>query len=85
LDQPAEAVYVRYVGDPALNNYQVYAHCLDDGRPSAVPVEITHRWTEGSEARSKSVQVRGPGTYEVFTEGDPVDESITISVPSAAK
>ena len=26
------AVYVGYVGDPALNNFRIYAHCLDDGR-----------------------------------------------------
>ncbi len=32
LDRPAERVYVRYVGDPALNNFHLYAHCLDDGR-----------------------------------------------------
>jgi hypothetical protein len=85
LDQPAENVYARYVGDPALNNFQVYAHCLDDGRMSAAPVEITHRWTEGGVAKTQSVQLRGKGNYEVLAAGDPVDESIAIAVPSAAR
>jgi len=81
-DQRAERLFVRYVGDPAVNNFQVYAHCLDDGRESAGPVSITHAWTEGGRARSKTVSLRGPGSYEIVAERDPTDESIEMSVPS---
>jgi hypothetical protein len=55
LDEPARAVYVRYVGDPALNNVQVYAHCLDDFRRSDSPVTITHAWTEPAVRRSRPI------------------------------
>jgi len=82
--KPPKRLFVRYVGDPAVNNFQVYAHCLDDGRESAGPVSITHVWREGSRARSKTVTLRGPGSYEIIAERDPVDELIEISVPSDA-
>ena len=47
LERAAEQVYVRYVGEPALNNFHIYAHCLDDARPSARPVRITHTLARG--------------------------------------
>ena len=61
LDRPAERVYVRYVGDPALNNFHIYAHCADDARPSARPVAITHAWREaGAEKRDRAAPAAGP-------------------------
>jgi hypothetical protein len=82
LEKPAESVLVRYVGDPALNNFCVYAHVLDDGRRSAVPVRITHVWTEKGLRKSKSVALQQPGPYSVVAGSGPADESIEISVPS---
>jgi len=82
LDRPAERVYVRYVGDPSLNNFCLYAHCLDDGRTSARPAMITHRWREPDGPKSYAVTLRQPGAYEVPVAGEPVCESIEIAVPS---
>jgi hypothetical protein len=82
LDPPAARVYVRYVGDPALNNFHVYAHCLDDGRASARPVTITHRWHEPSGPKSQTVTLKQPGPYEITTGGEPLCDSIEIAVPS---
>jgi hypothetical protein len=82
LAEPAERVFVRYVGDPALNNFHVYAHCTDDGRPSAGPVKITHTWLDGGRRKTRTVTLRGPGQYEIDAGADPADESIEISVPS---
>ncbi|MGA2033211.1 MAG: hypothetical protein ABSG68_13215 [Thermoguttaceae bacterium] len=82
LDRPAARVYVRYVGDPALNNFHLYAHCLDDGRASARPVTITHRWRQPDGPRSRTVTLVQPGAYEVAVDAEPVCESIEIAVPS---
>jgi hypothetical protein len=83
LENSADAVYVRYVGDPALNNFQVYAHCLDDHRRSDSPVVITHAWTEDGVARTSVVRLQEPGEYEITTGADPRNDWIEIAVPSA--
>ncbi|HUT11697.1 MAG TPA: hypothetical protein VMY42_14445, partial [Thermoguttaceae bacterium] len=82
LKQPAERVFVRCFGDPAVNNFRVYAHCLDDGRPSATPVRITHVWEEDGRQKTKTVSLESPTSYEIVTDTEPTDESIEISVPS---
>jgi hypothetical protein len=85
LSQPAKVVYLRYVGDPGVNNLRIYAHCVDDRPPAPEPVVITHAWTEKGAAKNKTVTLEKPGPYEVVAKGDPVDESIAISVPSSRK
>jgi hypothetical protein len=84
LDRPADRVFVRYVGDPAVNNFHVYAHCRDDGRPSARPVTITHTWREGDAPKRRTATLQEPGPYEIAVEGDPVCASVEIAVPSDA-
>ncbi len=82
LPQPAERLFVRYVGDPALNNIYIYAHCVEKPRPSRRPVVITHVWQESGQRKRKTVELKGPGTYQIVAASDPVDESIEIAVPS---
>src|SRR5262245_48212430 len=82
LDVPARAVFVRYVGDPAVNNIRLYAHCLDDPPRVSAPVRVTHRWTESGESKSKQVDLAGSAEYEIVTGTEPVDESIEIAVPA---
>ena len=82
LEKSAEAVFVGYLGDPALNNFRIYAHCLDDGRASAQPVTITHAWRKPSGPKRQTVTLKQPGPYEITTEGEPVCESIEMAVPS---
>jgi len=84
LKQPAQRVFVRYFGDPAVNNFRVYAHCLDDGRRSAAPVRITHVWQEDGRQKTETVSLRSPAAYEIVTNAEPTDVSIEISVPSDA-
>ncbi|MCL4205024.1 MAG: hypothetical protein KJ000_21290 [Pirellulaceae bacterium] len=84
LEDPANAVYVRYVGDPALNNVQIHAHCLDDYRRSDSPVVITHAWTEGDASRTATVRLQEPGEYEVMAGAEPRNDWIEIAVPSAS-
>ncbi len=82
LPEPAERVYVRYVGDPALNNVHLYAHCLDDGRATVPPIRITHAWKENGTRKTKTVSLRGPGSYDVATDAEPENESVEIAVAS---
>jgi hypothetical protein len=82
LDQPAQRLYLRYMGDPALNNFHVYAHCVDDGRRSTKPVTITHVWREPSGPKTQTVTLAQPGPYEIVAQDQPTCESIEIRVPS---
>jgi hypothetical protein len=83
LDEPAGTVYVRYVGDPAVNNLQIYAHCLDEGpRPDPPGIVVEHAWTEAGERKSRRIELDRPGEYEILAGADPMNESVEISVPS---
>jgi hypothetical protein len=85
LDAPAAAVFLKYVGDPAVNNVRVYAHCVADRPCPSGPVRITHAWRERGELKSKTVDLEKPGSYEVVCEDDPADESVEISVPTTRR
>jgi hypothetical protein len=82
LEKPAEKLFVRYVGDPAVNNFRIYAHAVDDRPQAPSPVVITHVWSDREGQKSKRFELDGPGGYEVECGPEPVDESIEIAVPS---
>ncbi len=82
LDSPARTVLIRYVGDPAVNNIRLYAHCLEDSPRAPAPLVITHRWTENGVSKSKQIELVGAGQYEIVTEAEPVDESVEIALSS---
>jgi hypothetical protein len=85
LSEPARALFVRYTGEPAVNNVRLFAHCVDDQpRPSA-PVLVTHVWSESGVRKSRQVKLDGPGKYEIEVSAEPVDESIEMAVPSMAR
>ena len=83
LDAPAKTVYLRYVGDPGVNNLRIFAHCVEDAAPAPSPVRITHAWKEKGVLKTKVVNLEKPGPYEVTTDDDPIDDSIEIAVPSS--
>lgn len=82
LAAPVRTVYLRYVGDPGVNNLRIYAHCMDDQPRIGSPVVITHRWTESGALKTREVRLDKPGSYEVTTVGEPVDESIELAISS---
>jgi hypothetical protein len=82
LPAPAKTVFIRYTGDPGVNNLRIYAHCLADAPRPRSPVVITHAWREGSQLKTKTVRLEQPGPYEITAEDDPVDEYIEMTVPS---
>ena len=85
LERPAKAVFVRYVGDPAVNTVRIDAHCVDDRPRGANPVRITHEWTEAGERKTHEVVRRAPGAYEVVAGGDQVNVSIEMAIPSVRR
>jgi hypothetical protein len=82
LDAPANRLFVRYMGDPALNNFRVYAHCLDDSRRSDSPVTVVHAWRENGGLEIRRVALDDQGEYEIDVAGEPDDEFIELAVPS---
>jgi hypothetical protein len=84
-DAPSPVVFVRYVGDPAVNNLRIFAHCVEERAPAASPVRVTHAWKEKGELKTRSVTIERPGPYEVVTEDDPEDEWIELSIPTATR
>jgi hypothetical protein len=85
LDKPAGTVYIRYVGDPGVNNLRIFAHCVEEKPALTTPVTITHAWREKGELKRKTVSLEKPGPYEVTADDDPVDEYVELSVPSASR
>ncbi len=82
LDVPAKKVFIRYVGDPALNNIRIYGHCVDEKARPAGPIQIHHGWREAGVVKQKRVTLRGPGFYTITCEEDPQDTFIRLAVPS---
>jgi hypothetical protein len=85
LDSPLKTVFIRYTGDPGVNNLRIFAHCVADTPPMRSPVTITHAWREKGELKTRAVTLRKPGPYAVTVEGDPVDEYVELSIPSGAR
>ena len=83
LEEPAPAVYIRYVADPAVNHLRIYAHCLPDQPSLPSPMVITHGWRERGEPKTKTIQLEEPGGYEIVCDEEPENEYIQFSVPSS--
>lgn len=83
LDQPADAVYVRYDGRPALNSYRLLAHCIDDVPAPGTPLQVTHRWTEDGQPREHSQTLEGnAASYQIQAGAQPINASIELAIPS---
>lgn len=82
LDTPADTIHVRFTGDPALNNFAVYAHCLSLRPHLPPPVTVTHVWKENDVIRQAQLILQQPGDYEVTVDGDPINESVELAIAS---
>jgi hypothetical protein len=85
LPVPAKSVYVRYMGNPGVNNLRIFAHCLADSPHKRSPVVITHAWREGGDLKTKTVRLDRPGPYEITAAAEPVDESVELAIPSSTR
>ena len=83
LDRPAQRVYVRYVGDPALNNFHTLRPLLGR-RPRLGPAGDDHASlarVRRRQAPHGHARAAGPLT-RWHVDAEPVCESIEIAVPS---
>ena len=81
LDTPAEVVYVRYVGDPALNTMRACLH-LTPPAPQDLAVAITHGYTLDGKMTEKTVKMNAPGDYTVDCPGKVENVFIRMEKPS---
>ncbi len=83
LDAPARTIYLRYFGDPAVNNIRVYLHCIENQpRPASGPLRVRHGWREDGALKTESPTLNAQGEYTITCEKDPSDEFIELAVPS---
>jgi hypothetical protein len=82
LDQPVGTLFVRYTGEPAVNNIRIFAHCVEDRSRPQAPVSVTHVWSENGVRKTRHVQLDSPGEYEIEVKDEPVDESIDLACAS---
>ena len=74
---------MRYVGDPALNNFHIYAHCADDGSALGPAGDDHARLARGRRGKDATVAAPAAGPVRDHDrQGEPVCESIEIAVPS---
>jgi hypothetical protein len=82
LDQPVRVAFVRFTGDPAVNNIRIFAHCLESCDRTTNRVEVTHGWREKGQCRQARFPVTVPGEYEMTVTEDRQEEWIRLAVPS---
>jgi len=80
LDGPADEVYVKYIGDPGLNQVWIHAHCLEHSPVS--PVRVTHGYEVAGQARESSFVFAEDTDYEICCDGEPENRFIQFSVDS---
>ncbi len=78
LAEPAGAIFVRYTGDPALNNIRIYAHCLDNHRRPAGRLAVTHAWRENGVIKTKQLDVEAGAAYVVEAGAEPDNEYLEM-------
>jgi hypothetical protein len=81
LPEPAEVVYLRYTGDPAVNTVRACLHLLPP-EPPDTSVRITHVYDIDGRRYEKTLDLAEPAAYTVTCDGEPENVSVTMSVPS---
>jgi hypothetical protein len=81
LEKPAEVVYVKYTGNPALNTVRACLHLIDN-RPTQTHIRVVHGYTIDGLLHRKVIELSGPADYTVTCEDEPENVFIEISVPS---
>lgn len=79
LDRPADVVFVRFTGNPALNSYRLFAHCLETAPKKISALRVTHTWTEAGQPREHSQVIDAEmARYQINAGQDPVNVSIRL-------
>ena len=78
--EPVDTVFLKYVGDPGLNQVWVYAHCLEPASPSSL--HVTHGYELAGEMHEDSFSFVDAADYEIDCSSEPTNHFIQFSVPS---
>ena len=78
LEQPVETVFLRYIGDPGLNQIWIYAHCLEPAPASAV--EVTHGYEIDGDLHEDTFSFTEETDYEIDCSSEPENRFIRFAV-----
>lgn len=81
LEQPAEDVFIQYIGDPGLNTVRACLHTVSEKTPQH-EVEITHGFEIEGELQTKTLLIDQPEEYVIECEDEPENIFVRIAVPS---
>jgi hypothetical protein len=81
LDEPAERVYVKYTGKPAVNVLRATLHLTPKTEPQKA-VRITHAYEVDGKLVEKVIEKEEPGDYTVKVDGTPKNVFLRMAVPS---
>ena len=81
LEVPAETVFVRYTGQPAVNVLRATLHQTPP-RPPQQAIRITHGYRVRDTLIETTVDLQGPGDYSIAVDGEPENVFIRMAVPS---
>lgn len=82
LTQPADVVFVRFTGRPAVNVIRACLHVVPFAKHDPA-VTITHGYRIGQKNLAKSVQMKEPGEYIIDCDGDVENVFIRMEKPSS--
>ena len=80
LDEAVEAVYLKYVGDPGLNQIWIYAHCLEPAAPS--PIKVTHGYELDGERTEEMFVFEEDSDYAIDCPSEPTNRYLRFGVDS---
>ena len=72
LDKPAEAVYVKFTGKPAVNAIRACLHVTPPTKHDPA-VRITHGYKLDGKMTEKAVELSKPGEYSIDCKGEKVE------------
>jgi hypothetical protein len=78
LDAPMATVYLKYIGDPGLNQIWIYAHCLESAATS--PIHVTHGFEIEGKLQEEEQLLSKAMTYEVDCASEPTNRYLRFAV-----
>ena len=81
LDEPAETLRVRYVGQPGVNGVRVNLHSLRPGEKPDNRVVVTHGFKLDGKLQEQRFTFEKPSDYVIECPGTPEDVYIKLAVP----
>jgi hypothetical protein len=88
LPEPTREALIQFHGDPGLNAFTIYAHCIDDLPIRRPAMTVTHAWREAAQRKTQTVRLDGVSPYAIEIPVDATDvenESIELAVPNSAQ